>query len=84
MAKHKTSTPQEGFQAALAAYTAKIAPDLGRSNGAMAHLARALGVSRQNVDYWRRAGISTGFVSKVEKLTGVPRRILRPDIFGQE
>lgn len=49
--------------------------------GGMANLAAALGLTRQAVYYWR-IGIPVRRVVDVERVTGIPRRELRPDVFG--
>ena len=43
-------------------------------------LAEALGIKRQAVYAWRHVPI--GRVKAVEKLTGIPREELRPDIYA--
>ena len=47
-------------------------------------IARKLGVSRQRVFHWYKSGgrVPDKFVLKIEKITGVSRHDLRPDIFG--
>ena len=47
--------------------------------GTSAELARRLGISRQAVLQWRR--IPAERVIDIERLTGVPREELRPDIY---
>lgn len=42
-------------------------------------LARALKTTRQNVNQWRR--VPQKWVPKVERITGIPRHELRPDLF---
>jgi DNA-binding transcriptional regulator YdaS (Cro superfamily) len=42
-------------------------------------LARAAGVSHQSVMKWKR--VPPGRVLAVEELTGIPRHVLRPDIY---
>lgn len=48
--------------------------------GGMAQLASQLGVARQAVYQWRRIPVDR--VADVERITGIPRSELRPDIFG--
>ena len=48
--------------------------------GGLTPLAKALGLPRQNVFQWRR--IPAEWVVPVERVTGIPRAELRPDIFG--
>lgn len=52
------------------------------SAGSMSELARQLGVSYQSVQQWRdREQIPAERVLAVEKLTGVSRHVLRPDLY---
>lgn len=53
--------------------------------GGQAALARALGLSRQAVNQWLRVlgGVPPEWVDEVERVTGVRRECLRPDIFGR-
>lgn len=46
----------------------------------MARLAALLGVARQAVYQWSK--IPAERVADIERLTGIPRAELRPDIFG--
>ena len=48
--------------------------------GGMAQLADKLGIARQAVYQWSRIPVER--VAEVERITGVPRAELRPDIFG--
>lgn len=48
--------------------------------GGMAQLAAQLGVARQAVYQWRRIPVDR--VVEVERITGISRNELRPDIFG--
>ena len=48
--------------------------------GGMAQLAAKLGIARQAIYQWSR--IPAERVVEVERITGVPRNELRPDIFG--
>lgn len=50
--------------------------------GSMAELARGLGVSRQALYQWER--IPAERVIDVERLTGVRRQELRPDLYPAE
>ena len=51
--------------------------------GGRANLARALGITWQAVFYWQRDGVvPLTRVLDVERLTGIPREALRPDVFG--
>lgn len=48
--------------------------------GSMSELARRLKISRQAISKWRRSGIPRMHVLKLERLTGIPRSSLRPDV----
>jgi DNA-binding transcriptional regulator YdaS (Cro superfamily) len=50
-----------------------------KAAGGPAALARGLKISRSAVSQWNRIPIER--VSEVEKITGIPRHELRPDIF---
>lgn len=50
-----------------------------KAAGGRRQLAEAIGVSRQNIYKWRK--VPAEQVMKVEKVTGVPRSELRPDIY---
>lgn len=50
------------------------------SAGGVTSLARQLGISKSAVSQWDRIPVER--VLQVEKLTGVSRYALRPDIFG--
>ena len=45
-------------------------------------LAETLGVERTTVWRWERGRVPVDRLPDVEKATGIPRRDLRPDIFG--
>jgi Bacterial toxin YdaS len=47
--------------------------------GGRARLAEALGINRQAIFFWERVPIR--HLDRIEKLTGIPREDLRPDIF---
>ncbi len=53
-------------------------PEL-RQRGAIAALARHLGVTHSAVAQWKR--VPAERVSLVSSVTGIPREVLRPDIF---
>lgn len=50
--------------------------------GSATELARLLGVTKQAISQWGLRKIPAERVVEVEKLTGIPRHELRPDIFG--
>lgn len=47
--------------------------------GGQAAMARALGISKQAIQFWKITPVH--HVLKIEKMTGIPRRQLRPDIY---
>ena len=48
-----------------------------------AGLAGKLGITRQAVNQWKRKGqIPVERVREIERITGIPRVELRPDIYG--
>lgn len=50
--------------------------------GGVVRLARGVGVSHSAVIDWRRAGrIPANRVPAVSRITGVPRHVLRPDLW---
>ena len=49
--------------------------------GNRSELARRLGVSRQALYLWYRYGIPSHQVKPLEKLTGISRKRLRPDLY---
>jgi DNA-binding transcriptional regulator YdaS (Cro superfamily) len=53
-----------------------------RSHGGYAEVASILGVTRQTVYKWVERRVPAERVGEVEWLTGIPREILRPDIFN--
>lgn len=50
--------------------------------GSKSELARRLGVAVQSIQQWSR--IPAERVSDVEKVTGIPRHELRPDLYPKE
>ena len=51
--------------------------------GGAAALARRLGISRNAISLWRQNGrVPQSRIDEVERLTGISRHDLRPDIFG--
>jgi DNA-binding transcriptional regulator YdaS (Cro superfamily) len=57
---------------------AALAKAIHRAGGVRA-LARALGIVHQAVSHWQRTPVRR--VIEIERLTGVPRQQLRPDIY---
>jgi DNA-binding transcriptional regulator YdaS (Cro superfamily) len=49
--------------------------------GSKAALARLLGVHRTAIYIWMRGGIPAKHVPRIERITGVPRHRLRPDLW---
>jgi DNA-binding transcriptional regulator YdaS (Cro superfamily) len=52
-----------------------------RDAGSQEALAKRLGISRQRLKYWLDHRIPAEHVARVEAVLGVPRGVLRPDIF---
>jgi DNA-binding transcriptional regulator YdaS (Cro superfamily) len=50
--------------------------------GGRRELSRLLGISHQAIAHWRRVPAERVLV--IERLTGVPRHALRPDIYPKE
>lgn len=61
---------------------ASLQKALGKIGGATA-LANSLGIHRQAVHQWSRPGrqIPAHHIVEIERLTGVPREELRPDLY---
>ena len=57
-------------------------PGSSGNPGRIAQMSEALGITRQAVNKWERTPIER--VREVEKITGIPRHVLRPDIFDQD
>jgi DNA-binding transcriptional regulator YdaS (Cro superfamily) len=53
--------------------------DAVKAMGSIAALARELGITRGAVSQWHRVPLSR--IVAIEKITGVPRQKLRPDLF---
>lgn len=52
------------------------------SRTSQAHLGRLLGISQRAVGKWLQAGrVPAGRVVDVERVTGIPREKLRPDLY---
>jgi DNA-binding transcriptional regulator YdaS (Cro superfamily) len=58
-----------------------IATAISKAGGA-SKLARQLGITRQAVEQWRGRVVPPEHVLVIEKITGVSRYDLRPDIYG--
>lgn len=52
--------------------------------GSKAALANRLGVSRQTLNSWRIRGVPTDRALEFSKVTGLPRSLVRPDIYPQD
>lgn len=52
------------------------------TRGAQAALARELGITEQAINNWTR--VPAERCREVERVTGIPRHALRPDIYGDE
>jgi len=50
----------------------------------LTQLAQQLGLTKAAVYAWRKNGIPAERVIQIEKLTGVSRKNLRPDLFAEE
>lgn len=55
---------------------------LGTERGAKLRLARELGVTHGAVSQWKR--VPAERVLDVERITGIPREQLRPDLYTRE
>jgi DNA-binding transcriptional regulator YdaS (Cro superfamily) len=52
--------------------------------GSRTKLAKIMGVSQSCITQWdRRKRIPAARVIEIEKITGISRHVLRPDIFGE-
>lgn len=47
-------------------------------------LAHKVGISRQLLNRWRKVGVPAKHVVRLEHLTGVSRKRIRPDVFDDE
>ncbi len=50
-----------------------------KAKGSISALARSIGITRAAICQWER--IPAGRVVEIERLTGVPRQELRPDLY---
>jgi DNA-binding transcriptional regulator YdaS (Cro superfamily) len=55
---------------------------LGNERGAKLRLARELGITHGAISQWRR--VPAERVIEVERITGIPREQLRPDLYTRE
>lgn len=55
-----------------------------KKHGGLQSFGRALGVSYQSVQYMIANGVPPRRVLAVERLTGIRREVLRPDIYPPE
>lgn len=56
--------------------------ELNRSGKRLSDVAKALGTSRSTVTRWCQGRIPVDRVFDVERVTGISRVVLRPDLFG--
>lgn len=47
-----------------------------------AELARAMGLNRSQITRWEQNGVPASRVVEVERVTGIPRYKLRPDLYA--
>lgn len=57
---------------------------LREKNLKLADLARAFGVEKSSVTWWSKNKIPAERVLEVERVTGIDRHLLRPDIYPAE
>jgi hypothetical protein len=55
---------------------------VARKLGGIVKLSECLGLSRGAASQWRE--IPVDHVARLEQLTGIPREVLRPDIFRRD
>ena len=55
---------------------------LGAKRGGLTRLARALGLTRSAVHQWKQ--VPAHRLVEVERITGIPREALRPDLYTRE
>jgi len=56
--------------------------EIAAKAGGVVALSKALNLSRGAVSQWRQVPVER--LADVERITGIPRRELRPDIFGTD
>lgn len=54
---------------------------LKRAGMNQTQLAKMLGIEQPSVSAWRLRGIPVKRVTDIEKVTGIPRRQIRPDLY---
>lgn len=54
---------------------------IARCGGSQAACAAALGIKQQAVAHWRRRGIPLLRAVQLERVFGIPKEAVRPDIF---
>ena len=52
--------------------------------GSKVALAKRLGISRQSLNSWRLKGIPAERALEFSKVTGLPRSLVRPDLYPQD
>ncbi len=54
---------------------------LGEERGRLTKLADTLGINRVTLYRWAKSAVPAEKVVEIERVTGIPRRQLRPDLF---
>lgn len=52
--------------------------------GSQKNLSEVIGVSKQMVTLWKKSGRVTGNINEFSKITGIPRWLVRPDLYPPE
>lgn len=52
-----------------------------KQSGGIGALAERLGISPQAVHKWRKSGVPAERILELEELSGVPREVIRPDLY---
>lgn len=73
--KKQPKTNREGYEAVLAHFYIH-----GQRHGAMAAMARYLGVTRAIVSHWRNEHIPVKHIPKLKALTGLRGRDILPEV----
>lgn len=63
-------------------HLAVAAQEAVEAAGGSAVIARELGISLAAITHWKRRGVPADRALTVERLSGVSRHKLRPDVFG--